>query len=102
MFVEKDTHADELYEMLNLQKYYVGRYTDTFCGKDEDSGKVVIILRTRIGGGNREDYQGCFDALKTHPNYLRDQDCDWDCTYADIYFSVPKEHKERMIEIIME
>jgi len=102
MFFGKDKHADELYKMLNLDNYSVGRYRDTFWGKDEDSSKVAIILRTRNGGGNREGYQDCFDDLKTHPNYLKDEDCNWDCTYADIYFSVPKEHKERMIEMIME
>ena len=32
--------------------------------------------------------------LPKHPNYLRDQDDDFDSTYATIYFSIPPEMKE--------
>jgi hypothetical protein len=32
--------------------------------------------------------------LPTHPNYIRDYDDDFDCTYAYVLFSVPEKYKE--------
>lgn len=32
--------------------------------------------------------------LPTHPNYMRDYDDDFDCTYAYIVFSVPEKYKD--------
>ena len=85
----------------------VGRYRSAWIEKDE-YGKPRIAVYTRNGGGNREHYNdeaeegenchctGCTIThdLPKHPLYLYDQDGDFDCTYATIYFSVPDKLKE--------
>lgn len=71
-------------------KYPTGRFRDIYLN-EKGTG---IILYTRNGGGNREDYQYVFDALSEHPNYIEDYDDDFDCTYAYVTFSVPQEAVE--------
>jgi hypothetical protein len=88
-------------------KWKSGRFRDIYLNEDG----TKIILYTRNGGGNREHYYdgigeepegkechctGCIitNDLPKHPNYIRDWDDDFDCTYAYIEFSVPKEHEE--------
>lgn len=62
------------------------------------TGDYVVQVSTRQGGGNREcwcdDYDNhddyCLsqnnDELTSHPNYLSDEDDDFDSTYADFYY----------------
>ena len=85
MICGTDKNSNKLWEILNLDEYAVGRFRDCYLGEQEN----VIIVLIRNGGGNREDYQYCFDSLQSHPYYDFDQDCDWDETYAEIYFNVP-------------
>jgi len=83
--------AKVLIKMLELKKDDVGRFRDIFYDKD----KKLIILYTRNGGGNREEYQPVFDALEAnHPHYVRDYDDDFDSTYAYVEFKVPEQFKE--------
>lgn len=70
--------------------YSSGRFRDIYLNEDG----TKIILYTRNGGGNREEYWYIFEVLKTHPNYLRDYDDDYDETYAYIEFSVPEKYRE--------
>ena len=58
-----------------------------------DSGDAIEIF-TRVGGGNREDYECEIEALRDMPTYQRDYDDDFDCTYATFVFGVPEEWKE--------
>lgn len=78
--------------------YVTGRFRDIYYDKKE--GK--IILYTRNGGGNREDYWYVFDLLRKHPNYISDYDDDFDCTYAYIAFSVPEEFKKALDDLVNE
>ena len=73
-------------------KYETGRFRDISLNKDASK----IILFTRNGGGNREQYQPIMDELAKHPNYLTDYDDDYDSTYAHIEFSVPSEYAEQV------
>jgi len=82
--------SDAVLATLNLTRHDVGRFRDCFVTRGE------IAVYTRNGGGNREDYQDVFDKLAQHPCYLRDQDDDFDCTYATIYFSFPEEFAEEL------
>ena len=66
----------------------VGRFRDCFVADGE------IAVYTRNGGGNREAYEKVFEKLREHPCYLRDEDDDFDATYATIYFSFPEEWRE--------
>jgi len=81
--------AGAVLNMLKLTPDDVGRFRDAFITAD---GKLAIY--TRNGGGNREEYDEVFEDLANHPEYLYDEDDDFDCTYATIYFNVPLEFKD--------
>lgn len=76
---------------LGLTPADTGRYRDCYVAKMEN-GEYRIVVHTRNGGGNREEYQSVIDTLATHPLYQGDADDDFDCTYADIYFGLPEEY----------
>lgn len=61
------------------------RFRDCFVTENEE-----IAIYTRVGGGNRGVGFGEEELVK-HPNYMRDEDDDYDPTYATYYFSVPEE-----------
>lgn len=75
---------------LGLAPDDVGRYRDCYVERVSE-GEYRIVVHTRNGGGNREDYEDVFEALSDHPLYLGNEDDDFDCTYADIYFALPDE-----------
>lgn len=75
---------------LGIKKEDTGRFRDCFIANGE------IAIYTRNGGGNRGEYQGVIDELAKHPCYLRDEDDDFDCTYATIYFKFPDEYAEEL------
>jgi hypothetical protein len=97
-----------LLQLLGLDRRKVGRYRDALISKGE------IAVYTRNGGGNRtcisvspegddlepsgkdcgdENCYACIiqHRLPQHPLYLRDQDDDFDSTYATIYFKFPEQ-----------
>lgn len=88
MLFGKGVNSERLWDILNLDDdaYDVGRYRDISLV----NGKIILL--TRNGGGNREDHENSFESLRRHPNYVNDWDCYWDCTYAEIEFSIPEEH----------
>ena len=77
--------SDNLLSLLGKTREDFGRFRDVYV---EDG---YIVVHTRNGGGNREDYEYVFDEMSEHPWYSHDADEDYDCTYADIYFRVPEE-----------
>src|SRR5688572_23415563 len=92
--------ADLLLAILDLTRSDVGRFRDCYAAMEE--GEPRIVVHTRNGGGNREhwgdddveagedcDCTGCVITYRmpTHPNYIRDDDDDFDCTYADVIYS---------------
>lgn len=85
--------SDVILATLGLTRQDCGRFRDCFVANSE------IAVYTRNGGGNREEYQPIIDKLAEHPCYLRDQDDDFDCTYATIYFSFPEEFAEDLKKI---
>lgn len=79
----------------------IPRYRDCYL---TDSGDIVIYTRT--GGGNREFYERPVAAndeahykgpwnenLRANPNFLKDEDDTFDCTYAYFHYRVPKENR---------
>ena len=100
----QNKHSDLILALLHLKKESVGRFRDAFITNGE------IAVYTRNGGGNREHWDYTYDNnegadcpcpgciithhLPKHPNYLRDEDDDFDSTYATIYFSIPTEIRE--------
>ena len=97
---------------LGLKPDAVPRFRDAYAIKT-DAGEYFVVIHTRTGGGNRDYYENeesCRssypdyfeegkesewpagpwnDELRAHPNYVRDEDDDFDSTYADFYFSLP-------------
>jgi hypothetical protein len=67
-----------------------GRFRDAYLSQDG----TEILIYTRNGGGNREDYEEAINSMQNHPCYLRDEDDDFDCTYAYFYFAVPPKYLE--------
>ena len=92
MLFGQNQAAELLLAMLNLDKQSVGRFRD--CYTNADGTKIIVY--TRNGGGNREEYMPDFSK---HPNYLRDYDDDFDCTFASIEFSVPEPFIEAVKKI---
>ena len=82
--------SDAILATLGLTRGDVGRFRDCFVANGE------IAIYTRNGGGNREEYQSIIDELAKHPCYLRDEDDDFDHTYATIYFKFPDEYAEQL------
>ena len=80
--------SDKLLEFLGKTREDFGRFRNVYM---EDG---MIVVHTRNGGGNREYYEDVFDEMSEHPWYSHDADDDFDCTYANIYFKVPDNHKD--------
>lgn len=85
--------SDKLLSLLGKSREDFGRFRDVFL---EDG---FIVVHTRNGGGNREDYEGVFEEMSTHPWYSHDADDDFDCTYANIYFKIPEGKFETMVAL---
>jgi len=83
-------HVEELLEILNLSSSDFGRFRDAYLNAD---GTEIIVF-TRCGGGNREDYEWVFDDMESHPMYIRNEDDNYDCTYCSFYFKVPEDKLE--------
>jgi hypothetical protein len=104
--------ADVLLKMLGTERDQVPRFRDCFVS---DDGKMVVI-HTRTGGGNRdfyEDYATCQknfpdyvddmeadqsgpwnSTLRELPGFIRDEDDDFDPTYANFYYEIPESCRE--------
>lgn len=63
------------------------------------NNNTEIRVITRAGGGNREEYQVNINELKNNKYYLRDEDDNFDSTYAYIFFKVPTEYLETVKNI---
>ena len=90
LFGEGDS-TDFLLKLLDAERGDFGRFRSTYVTED------YIVVHTRCGGGNREDYFP--EWVEDHPLYSHDEDDDFDCTYADIYFKHPAEYSEVLKEM---
>ena len=93
MLFGQNPMTDFILATLGLTTDDCGRFRNVFVANGE------IAVYTRHGGGNREWYQYVFDELATHPLYKRDEDDDFDCTYATIYFSLPEQWKDELTKM---
>lgn len=93
LFGENASQKGFLFGLLNKTQDDFGRYRDIYVTEDH------IVVHTRNGGGNREDYEDVFDEMSEHPLYAYDEDDEFDCTYANIYFHHPEEYKEVLKEM---
>ena len=86
--------ADVLLAALGLERDDVPRYRDCYIDGDH------IVVHTRTGGGNREEYAEANAALAHHPGHLFDVDDDFDGTYADFHFRFPPEYEADLKAIV--
>ena len=93
LFGENSSQKDFLFGLLERTPGDFGRYRDIYVTDQH------IVVHTRNGGGNREDYQDVFDEMFHHPLYVYDEDDDFDCTYANIYFKHPEGYEALLKEM---
>lgn len=82
--------APEAIAMLGANSKLIGRLRDAYFTKLD--GAPVILVLTRTGGGNRDDYITENDYLRGLPGFIKDIDSPMDETYAEFYFSVPPDY----------
>ena len=86
--------ARVLLDCLSLTQQTVGRFRDAYLSDG------MIVVYTRNGGGNREDYEAQISAMQAHPCYVRDEDESHDETYASFYFKVPMVPSAELVELL--
>lgn len=87
-------YANALLMVLGTTSGNVPRFRDCYLN---DDGKIVIFTRT--GGGNREDYDSENEALHNLPGFISDEDDDFDCTYAKFTYEPPQDLADVLAEI---
>ena len=75
--------APILLAILDIEIEEIPRYRDIFWDGEN------IVIHTRTGGGNREEYFGSNNRLTQIEGYIRDDDDDFDETYANFYYQLP-------------
>jgi len=93
LFGEGGSEVPFLFGLLGKTPADFGRYRSIYVTDTH------IVVHTRCGGGNREDYEDVFDEMATHPLFDYDEDDDFDCTYAEFYFKHPAEYSELLKEM---
>ena len=68
-------------------QHFFPRFRDCYLSDDKEH----IEIFTRVGGGNREEYEDEIGDMRSMPTYVSDYDDDFDCTYATFVFGVPDE-----------
>jgi hypothetical protein len=86
-FFGMNQYAIAILEALGLKPDDFFRFRDACVAQGE------IAVYTRLGGGNRRDYTAVFEAMRHHPNYMRDEDDTFDSTYCTFYFSLPDQYR---------
>jgi len=61
------------------------RYRAVTVGADEP----LVVIRTRTGGGNRMEYEEANEKLRKLEGYEKDEDDDFDSTYAYWFYRIP-------------
>jgi hypothetical protein len=78
-----------LLRMIDVSPLDVPRFRDCYLNEAGDE----IVIFTRTGGGNRQEYEAQNEALRRLPNYIADEDDTLDVTYAKFRYSVPEQYK---------
>lgn len=71
--------------MLGVDPRKVSRFRDAWLS---DDGAQIVIL-TRTGGGNRDDYQGSNEEMHEVAGFISDEDDDFDSTFAKFTYATP-------------
>ena len=82
-------NAATLMSVLDVDVNSVPRFRN--CLLNEVDGVRRILIVTRTGGGNRENFIYENESLRKVPGYLSDDDDGFDTTYAVFTYAVPPE-----------
>ena len=77
-----------LLAMLGIDRNFPPRFRDCYL----DGERIVIYTRT--GGGNRDEYEAQNDAMHALPGFVSDEDDDFDSTYAHFSYRIPEKFLE--------
>lgn len=66
-----------------------------FRGVTVEKDEPRIVIRTRTGGRNREDYSDENNHLTKLDGYIKDEDDNLDCTYAYFHYKIPERSHEK-------
>lgn len=85
--------AQVLLAALGIDRGDVPRFRDCYWNGEH------ICIYTRTGGGNREDYESENTALTLRDGYVRDEDDEFDSTYATFYFAPSPKLKDALTAV---
>lgn len=91
MLFGEGNSADFLLKLIDAERGDFGRFRSIYVTEEH------IVVHTRCGNGNREDYFPSW--VENDPLYSHDEDDDFDCTYANIYFKHPVGYEEVLKEM---
>jgi len=95
-----DSEYRKLLCIIKINEDEIPRFRDCYYLKrSAEDGGDCIVIHTRTGGGNRDDYEDENEGLTRSKYYQKDEDDDFDCTYADFYYSIPDEYVVDLKEI---
>jgi hypothetical protein len=92
MIFGTDPNAGLFLGIIKVDPRIVPRFRDCFYNGE------YIIVHTRTGGGNREEYKAENQKLRESPLFDHDEDDDYDSTFANFYYRVPEELQELFAE----
>ena len=70
------------------------RFRDCFTADEEHPEfDDHILVYTRVGGDNRDDYKEKIEDLRNLPGYVTDYDDSFDSTFATFVFKIPEKWK---------
>ena len=72
------------------------RLRDIYLSKD----RTRVVIFTRIGGGNRENYTPAITKLRNYKGYVTDYDDDFDNTYASFEYNIPPEKLPNVVAFL--
>lgn len=77
----------------NMEEFEkIPRFRDAYIICDEQPYHLVIMTRT--GGGNRDDYSESNEWLRSLPGFVKDYDDDFDSTFAHWVYVIPEKFKD--------
>lgn len=90
----KNEHSNFLLTVLDLSEADFCRFRDCYVSDN------FIVVYTRLGGGNRDYYENVYEKMKKHPQFVRDEDDSFDCTYSSFFFKIPENRISEVQEFI--
>lgn len=84
----ENKEATSILGFANLNREMFPRYRDVFLCDDGNN----VIVYTRIGGPNRNNYKQQIKNIKQHKQFIKDYDDKYDNTYAYFKFKVLPEY----------